>query len=234
MPDRAAAAVRRLPDRVRGYRSRVASRRPASNRTFARLVRAPAGARKKAGRSPVSSVNVRCAASISRLSAPMPVTENVCTCFCEWFSTLCPRAIISRVSAGWRRARSPIRKNVARTRCASSRSRTWGVTTGSGPSSSVSAMAFALRGMAGKRVQLGPSSVERGHSPAAVNVAWLTAVPASHHGLRLPSLMPITGYTLAKSSPAGRGCKPASLPASGARRPRRSLATHESSGTTQP
>lgn len=38
---------------------------------------------KKAGRLPVSSVSVRCAVSISRLSAPMPVTENVCTCFCE-------------------------------------------------------------------------------------------------------------------------------------------------------
>jgi hypothetical protein len=43
-------------------------------------------------------------------------------------------------------------------------------------------MELALPATAGNRVQFGPSTDERGHSPAAVTAAWLMAVPASHHG----------------------------------------------------
>jgi hypothetical protein len=46
----------------------------------------------------------------------------------------------------------------------------------------VRAMEFALPAADGKRVQLGPSTDERGHSPARVTAAWFAAVPASHHG----------------------------------------------------
>jgi hypothetical protein len=56
------------------------------------------------------------------------------------------------------------------------------VTTGSGPSSIVSATASALRRVSGRRVQFGPSSDERGHKPIVTTTTWLTKMPASHHG----------------------------------------------------
>jgi len=64
-----------------------------------------------------------------------------------------------------------MQKKVAFAPCASSRSRTAGVTAGSGPSSMVIAISRRAAACAGKHVQLLPSQRERGQRPPAVRTA---------------------------------------------------------------
>src|SRR5919198_430420 len=65
-----------------------------------------------------------------------------------------------------------MQKKVAFTPCRSSRSRTAGVTPGSGPSSIVMAISPRAAAGCGSRFQFGPSRLQRGHSPAMVSIAW--------------------------------------------------------------
>jgi hypothetical protein len=76
----------------------------------------------------------------------------------------------------------PMQKKLARTPAASSRSSTRGVTSGSGPSSMVSAISLRAAAASGRRVRLAPSRVDRGSSPATVSTAWLAASAPSVQG----------------------------------------------------
>jgi hypothetical protein len=64
-----------------------------------------------------------------------------------------------------------MQKNVARARRAARIDNTRGVTSGSGPSSSVIATSPRAAAAAGSRVQLAPSALLRGHSPRPVSSA---------------------------------------------------------------
>src|SRR5437879_3785390 len=78
-----------------------------------------------------------------------------------------PHRTIWRARPGCRATRSPMQKKVALAPCCSRSASTCGVTSGSGPSSMVMAIAPAPPAAAGSRVQFGPSRRLLGHSPAA-------------------------------------------------------------------
>ena len=119
-------------------------------------LRSPAGARKKRGASPVMSASDACAAAISRAIAFGPSSEKRREWRSLWFCTLWPRRddLAAQGRVGTRLA--PMQKKVAFAPCASSRSRTAGVTAGSGPSSMVIAISRRAAACAGRRVQLLP------------------------------------------------------------------------------
>ena len=180
---------------LRACRSRAASSSPATGPADAapaprKGLRKPAGARKQVGRWPVTSCSTCCAREISAAKPRGPSNEKLWRCRAVWFWMLWPRATISRASAGCASTRSAMQKKVARWPCASSRSSTCGVTSGSGPSSMVIATSRRAAAACGSRVTFGPSRLLRGVSPAAVISTWLSttapiaqgAAPGHQHG----------------------------------------------------
>ena len=83
-----------------------------------------------------------------------------------------------RRSSGCASARRPTQKNVALFPDCSSKSRTVGVTSGSGPSSKVRATTPSAAGASGNRVMLGPSQEHRGNMPGHAE----NRVVADHRG----------------------------------------------------
>ena len=143
-------------------------------------LRRPAGARKKL-RAPAGDGGQRILRrlQLAPVSRAAPAGKNCGGAARCGFARRARAATISRHSAGWRRALSPMQKKVAFTCSRSSRSSTAGVTSGSGPSSMVSATSPRAAAAAGSRVQLRPSQVLRGHRPAAVSSRWLARKAAS-------------------------------------------------------
>ncbi len=106
----------------------------------------PTGGRKSVGRAPViaSTVAMASARSSPAVSGDRSVSRR--SCVCPWMPTVCPAATIARTTSGCSAAFRPMTKKVAFTRAAASRSRTFGVCAGLGPSSKVSATPRASRG----------------------------------------------------------------------------------------
>ena len=146
-------------------------------------LRRPAGARKKRGATPVRSASRACAAPISRAIAARPEQREAVRVAIAVVLHAVAAARRSRGRApGAARAPLAMQKKVARAPCASSRSSTAGVTSGSGPSSIVIAISRRAAAAAGRRVQLRPSQRERGQRPPPVSTRWLAPTAPSAQG----------------------------------------------------
>ena len=129
----------------------------------------PAGARKNRGRAAPAAAKAACPRCTSARRAADRPSANPEWWLNVWFSMPWPRARMSAIRSGCCCARRPMQKNVATAPACSSSASTRGVTSGSGPSSKVSASTPG--GGPGSLVMLGPSSRLRGAMLAAAMTA---------------------------------------------------------------
>src|SRR5262249_32494509 len=105
-------------------------------------LRNPYGGRNHSGGPPRTSP-MASAHSFNSFFIAAGLSQKRFGCVCVWLAIKCPRAAVSRTRSGHSRANLPITKNVALALYLSSRSNSWGVRDGFGPSSNVMA---SLRG----------------------------------------------------------------------------------------
>jgi hypothetical protein len=132
--------------------------------SFSHGLRKPNGGRNQRGSTPAA----RRIASTHRFNSSSvfrgPHKKRL-GCVSVWLPRACPLTRISLVRSGHSRTNFPTRKNVARALCFASRSRSFGVIAGFGPSSNVIASLFG----APVRQIVGPKSCARGYAaPYAV------------------------------------------------------------------
>ena len=103
---------------------------------------------------------------------------------------------------------SPTQKKVAFARWRSSRSRTWGVTAGSGPSSNVRLISLRAAAAGGSRTRFAPSSWPRGQNTAAVRRRRFAATAPSaqgHHAGRIAAVATATASSDMENQARGAG-----------------------------